>query len=329
MDWPNERYVRIYIRDTPDWVTLSWDARCVFLHLMRKVDRSGTILVGRSGLRGLAASMRAPVEVVQRGLEAEDGLLADGCVVAIEGGYQIRNYVPAQEAKASDRQRKQEQRERERAGQGNPPGDTSGQTVTPPVEAGRTVTKRDIESLNVTPSHAESPPVTIGHSEPSLAEPSQEKISNSGNTPPPLQPETARAPGASGGDSSVSSIGPETPLSATGTVILEVLTASSKLKSLATPEFAGRLTRFTLDRLGQPTSAKLQELLASLKTIDETVADREAGNETINSLAAFVMQRLKGGQAQPGGGHGRQPANTRGGLQPFIAPGTWNPGGDQ
>lgn len=157
--------------------------------------------------------------------------------------------------------------------------------------------------------------------------PLQEEILISEKSLPPLQPETVRAPGASGGDSLGPSDDSFESLSAHETAILRALTSSAKLKSLANPAFARQAARFTRDRTAMPLDSLLDAVIARLKVIDEAVADREAGNETINSLAAFVMQRLKGGQTQPGGGHGRHPANSRGGLQPFIEPGTWKPHG--
>ena len=35
MRWEDERYVRIYTRDTPSWMLLSWDAQALFLQLLR------------------------------------------------------------------------------------------------------------------------------------------------------------------------------------------------------------------------------------------------------------------------------------------------------
>ncbi|NUP13791.1 MAG: GIY-YIG nuclease family protein [Polyangiaceae bacterium] len=115
MRWEDEPYVRAYTRDTPEFCALSWEARALFWELMRKCDRAGVLLVGKAGVRGLAGLVRIPLEVVERALHAPDGLLADGCVVAIDGGFIIPNYIPGQTAKQSDKARKQEQRARERA----------------------------------------------------------------------------------------------------------------------------------------------------------------------------------------------------------------------
>jgi len=192
MRWEDERYVRLYTRDTPEWVALSWEARALFCEILRKVDRAGTIEVGRSGVRGLAGLVRMPLNVVERAM-AE--LLEDGCAAATERGYVIPNFLQAQEARASDGARKRDQRERARA-------EAMSRTVT---DAPDTVTVRDQRSRCVTESHAESHAVTRGHTEshavtPSLAVPSLAVPSLAVPDPPvvpqgdPTTPEELRGP---------------------------------------------------------------------------------------------------------------------------------------
>src|SRR5580658_6589118 len=41
MHWDTERYVKLYVRDTPEFLAMSWQARCLLLELVRKVDRGG------------------------------------------------------------------------------------------------------------------------------------------------------------------------------------------------------------------------------------------------------------------------------------------------
>lgn len=169
MRWSDERYVRAYVRDTTEWCLLSWQARALFLELLRKVDLSGFIAVGKAGVRGLALVVRMPADVVELALRGEDGLLADGCLVEVDGGLMMPNYVEAQSARSSDKQRKQEQRARDAAarllpGQAVTAGDRQGQAVTPSDKTGQPVTPRDSESQNVTDSHTQSPAVTDGHS---------------------------------------------------------------------------------------------------------------------------------------------------------------------
>lgn len=111
MDWSNENYVRLYTRETDDELVLSWDARCVWRAMLMKFDRSGLIALKRGRL-GLAALIRAPLEVVERAIPE---LLADGRVRELDAGYFAPNFMEAQEATKSDRQRQKESRERRRA----------------------------------------------------------------------------------------------------------------------------------------------------------------------------------------------------------------------
>jgi hypothetical protein len=108
MDWSNEPYVRVYTRETDDDLALSWEAMALWNQLMKRFDRSGYIET-RRGARGIAAITRIPLQVVERVL-AE--LIEDGRLVAVEGGFVAPNYIAAQEASKSDRQRQKDSRDR-------------------------------------------------------------------------------------------------------------------------------------------------------------------------------------------------------------------------
>jgi hypothetical protein len=110
MDWANERYVKIYTRNTAEWLCLAWQGRALWGLLIRAADRSGVIET-RLGAKGLAALVALPIEVVEPGLES---LLDDGCVKTHRLGFVIPNYIEAQEAIQSGPQRTREWRERER-----------------------------------------------------------------------------------------------------------------------------------------------------------------------------------------------------------------------
>lgn len=110
MDWENERYVRLYVRDTDDWLALTWQARAMFPLMLRKVDRSG-ILHTRRGVVGIAAQTGLPLDVCEAGLP---DLLRDGSVTKCDAGYLFPNYLAAQEARQSDKQRAKEARARRR-----------------------------------------------------------------------------------------------------------------------------------------------------------------------------------------------------------------------
>lgn len=111
MDWHNERYVRVYTRDTTELVVIPWLARLTFWELLRKCDRAGVLDLGDDGSDGLAALLRVPpdaasdalAEWVKRGMVE----LRDGVVV-------VPNFIAAQESGASGAQRTRRHRERKR-----------------------------------------------------------------------------------------------------------------------------------------------------------------------------------------------------------------------
>lgn len=113
MDWSNERYVRIYTRDTGDWLALSWDAQSLFMHLCRKVDRAGVLELGKQGKKTVAVVL-SQVALWDRLAPALEELLEDGCVELRGDVLVIPNFVPAQEAPQSDRLRQAESRARRR-----------------------------------------------------------------------------------------------------------------------------------------------------------------------------------------------------------------------
>jgi hypothetical protein len=157
MDWSNEPYVRVYTRETDDDLALSWEARALWDRLLTKLDRSGYIETKR-GPRGLAAVTRIPLNVVERVLPE---LLEDGRLVSVEGGFLAPNYIAAQEASKSDKQRQKDSRDRRRAYALDP-----------------NVTNRDGDVPNrdasVTDGHDASRPVTLCSAEHSTADPKQE-----------------------------------------------------------------------------------------------------------------------------------------------------------
>jgi hypothetical protein len=65
MDWHDERYVRLYTRDTVNWKLMGWQARCLMPLLLRKADRAGCVDVGEDGAEGIAALVDIPVEVAE------------------------------------------------------------------------------------------------------------------------------------------------------------------------------------------------------------------------------------------------------------------------
>ena len=168
MDWSDERYVRLYTRDTGDMLAIGWEGRALFSELLRKADRAGILDDGDPAL--ICELVRMPIDVVSRAL---DRLFARGIVEMADGALVIPNFIDAQEAKQSDRLRQSESRARRR--------DHARSGVTKRDQMSHhAVTDSDTVSQNVTDCHDSSHGVTDGHSPsrlvtPSLAVPSLAK----------------------------------------------------------------------------------------------------------------------------------------------------------
>lgn len=179
MDWANERYVKLFTRDTPEWLCWCWQARALWPLLIRKAERSGVIAT-KLGTKGLAALVGLPVDVVDAGVA---DLLVDGCLATHELGYVLPNYIEAQETPQSNKQRQKDSRERRR-------GPVGKATVSETTFMSHDVTRCHETSHDVTPRNAASQTVTPSLAKPSLADLSQ--------TPPPSSHERAGARGCAG-----------------------------------------------------------------------------------------------------------------------------------
>lgn len=199
MDFANERYVKVFVRDTLTWKLLGWEGRSVLLMMMRKLDRAGCLDVGDDDpAEAVAAIVDMPLEVVRPGLsrlfEREVFRVGNGILV-------MPKFVEGQETPQSDQQRKRESRARRRElamvtkrpdlGTNRDPGETkrpATETKRPEVgtERDATGTNRDEMSRAVTSGHVRSP-----LAEPSLAEQSREPGSAS---PSPRAESETKAP---------------------------------------------------------------------------------------------------------------------------------------
>lgn len=139
LDYSDERYARLYTRDTPEWHVLTWQAKAVYCLLRRKVDRSGVVPLGRGGLRAVSALVGVPGDVGEPAMRE----LADSGYLDINAArVAVVEFVESETAVKSDALRQAESRARRGASN---------------------VTKRDTESRNVTESHTESHGVTESH----------------------------------------------------------------------------------------------------------------------------------------------------------------------
>jgi len=162
VDWENERYVRVYTRDTADLLAVGWEGRLVWYEMLRHCDRSGLIDTG-GDIAPVAEMLRVPVTVFDVAIPR---LEARGMIAVGEKAVLLPNFMEAQEAKQSDRQRQRESRARRLAAAKSP----------------ANVTERDHkESQNVTDCHDRSQLVTPSLAVPSLAD-------------PPLSPHGGRKP---------------------------------------------------------------------------------------------------------------------------------------
>lgn len=148
MNWEDERYVRLYVRDTVTWKLMGWQARCLLPLLLRKVDRVGCLNLDGAGAEGIAALVDIPLEVADPGFRA---LMARGVVEVRDGVLIFPRFLEAQEAKHSDKARQAESRGRKR------------DALLRDMKAGDNATERDEESQSVTNNHAMGQSVTSSH----------------------------------------------------------------------------------------------------------------------------------------------------------------------
>jgi hypothetical protein len=341
MRWDDEPYVRLYKRETPEWCLLSWQARALFYELLKRVDMAGLLMVGKSGIRGLAGLVRMPLDVVQGALYGEDGLLADGCVVEVEGGYIIPNYVEAQQAKQSDRVRKAEQRARDRAAKLDEANAkaaesrdvTSGHALSAqahePDTGGHPVTNRDTASRSVTNGHERSRGVTVGHSELSEAKLSNSSILKGPSPQLPTEPgASALAGGGSGGPNETSSAEDHPGEHETTLAILAALKRHPSLAETAHLRFARRIAELHCaehsSNMTVGKSPHVHPLVDVIQCIDEAAEaielDEAASNQVNPAPQRRVAGFVKSGPRRRPTARGGQGSAEREPYQPQMAP---------
>lgn len=114
MNFEDERWVKLYTRDTTSWRMLTWQARTVLLHAFRKADRAGAIDLDNDGMDGLAVMLDLPIDVVEQGMHGKRGLLERGVVTLdLTGGgtFLLPRFLEAQAAISSGKARSQASRE--------------------------------------------------------------------------------------------------------------------------------------------------------------------------------------------------------------------------
>jgi hypothetical protein len=125
IDWAGEPFARLFKRETDDDLLLSWEARAVWHEFLKKCDRNG-VLETKRGVRGFAALIRIPVDVVERVLGE---LLEDGRLRSIPGlGFVAPNYKTANYTPRSGRARMADARIRSQGGRSDSDGTTGVET---------------------------------------------------------------------------------------------------------------------------------------------------------------------------------------------------------
>lgn len=111
MQFEDEPYVRIYMRDTKTWLRWRWEGQTVFVLTSRKLDRAGVLDDITDPVADVALITGLPEEVVRIGLER---VIASGTFELRGARLVAPRYVEGQTAIKSDRLRAAELRKRRR-----------------------------------------------------------------------------------------------------------------------------------------------------------------------------------------------------------------------
>ena len=113
MNWSDERYVRLFTRDTVTWLRWSFETRAIFCLMLRKVDRSGVLETGRGDkAEALALTLMAPIDMCRKALSE---MVDCGTVAVGDASLVIPRFIEAQECRMSDKARQKESREKRAA----------------------------------------------------------------------------------------------------------------------------------------------------------------------------------------------------------------------
>lgn len=118
MDWTEEPWVKLYIRDTVQWLMLPWQAQGLLCLFFRKVNRAGVLDYGDAGLPGVARVIAGSAQFWPEMEPFFAKLLANGVVVDEPERRRlvVPNFVEAQRARQSAKLRAKTMRDREAAG---------------------------------------------------------------------------------------------------------------------------------------------------------------------------------------------------------------------
>lgn len=109
MRYEDEHYVKLYTRDTPTWKAMTWQAKCLFPLLMRKLDGAGLMECGELGRAAVALMVDLPDDLVSAGLASLERL---GVLVWHGTTLEAPKFLEAQEARKSEALKKRDQRQK-------------------------------------------------------------------------------------------------------------------------------------------------------------------------------------------------------------------------
>jgi hypothetical protein len=201
MDFANERYVRLYVRDTITWLRLKFEGQTILALMLRKADRAGVIDMDPDIEPWEAAMLHLPGCPEPFAKLGMGNCLKQKCIVHDGDRLVFPRYIEANETPMSDKQRAKESRAKrallDQFDQLSLPLQSQRAPSQSEVQASRFVTPPSQivmpASHAVTPRHAESHAVTPCRTVPYRAVPSSLLETNSSLSKPDTSSPDARA----------------------------------------------------------------------------------------------------------------------------------------
>ena len=162
MNFEDETYVRLYVRDTKTWLRLGFEGQCVLMFLLRKLDKAGVLDGMDEPESDVALVTGVPLGIVTVGLER---LLRWEVFQLFGNRLVMPNYLKAQNAIRNDKARQRDMREKRLAqsrlvtlrDSGVTPRDESSREPTPDDAASHGVTLHSADLLSTELPCAEDP----------------------------------------------------------------------------------------------------------------------------------------------------------------------------
>lgn len=116
MNFDDEYYIKVYVRDTLTMLRLPWQGRFIWWEILRKVDRFGQLeLGGGDAADAISQICRCPRELALEGLAQIGRLERPIFTVSADGVLLIHRFVEAQSARKSPALRQRVYRQRQKA----------------------------------------------------------------------------------------------------------------------------------------------------------------------------------------------------------------------